>query len=82
MKRADRGEVALDALGGLETTYYVEPDGEPTEFFASERKRVDIGQLSELLEGLGLRVEGSFGARSPSVSHHVLHVLLQEADEI
>ena len=76
VESTDRGEVALDALGGLQATDYVEPDGEPTDFFARKRKRVDVGQLSEFLEGLSLRVEGSFGARSPSVSHHVLHVFL------
>ena len=51
VESTDRGEVALDALGGLQATDYIEPDGEPTQLFASERERLDVGQLSELFEG-------------------------------
>ena len=76
VESADRGEIALDTLGELQAVEHVEPDGEPTQFFASEWERVNVGQFSELLEGLSLRIEGSFGARSPRLSHHVLHVFL------
>ena len=78
MKRAYCGQVHGDALGSLETTYGVQPDGVEAQHFTSDGELLEIYQTGKFLEGFGLGRQGAAGARSPGIGNHQLHVIAEK----
>ena len=81
MEGTNRRQVHLDALRGLEATNHVEPDGIVAHLLAGEGKRVDVGQLGELLESFRLGRESLPSPRSPSMGNDDPSMFLQELEQ-